>query len=44
MVIVVVTLTKRKQGNPPTVPAGIGGAMRLITPNVTDGINEECGV
>lgn len=41
MVIVMVALAERDQRDPPAVPAGILCAVRLIAPDVADGVDAE---
>ena len=39
MVVVVEAFAKGNEGDPPTVSAGIFGAVGLIAPNMTDRVN-----
>jgi hypothetical protein len=42
--VIVIPLPEREEGDPPTVPAGIGLAMWLVAPEMADGIDAEGGV
>ena len=44
VVIIVVALAERDEGNPPTITAAVAGAMGLLSPHVANRINAERGV
>ena len=39
-----VPFPERQEGHPPAIPAGIGFSVRLIPPNMANGIDTECGI